>query len=271
MAAIHYIPHGGGPLPLIGDPAHAPLVRVLTALRPALEGARAIITVTAHWEAAEPTLSSGAAPGMIHDYYGFPEETYRLSYPAPGAPDLAAAAEEALRSAGFEPELDPERGYDHGTWVPLMLMRPEADIPVLQMSLLSDLDPARHIAMGRALGTLLKEGVVLIGSGFSFHNMQALVGRLAPQQQAQGREMAVAFHDWLDSVIRDSASDPEALTRALANWADAPGARFCQPREEHLLPLHVCAGAALAAGLPAPERTYTGPLLGYETRGYAWG
>ncbi|WP_281016324.1 MULTISPECIES: class III extradiol ring-cleavage dioxygenase [unclassified Minwuia] len=271
MHRIHFIPHGGGPLPLMGDPAHVPLVEALTALRPGLQGAKAIIVVTAHWEAETPSFSSSAAPGMLYDYFGFPEETYRLNYPAPGAPDLAEAAAAALRVAGFTPALDPERGFDHGTFVPLMLMRPEADIPVLQMSLLSSLDPARHIAMGQALGPLLDDGVVLLGSGFSFHNMQALVGRLSPQQRAGGQQLASEFHDWLDSVICDPAADAAERTHRLTAWADAPGARFCQPREEHLLPLHVCFGAAQAAGLPAATRTFAEPLLGFEARGYGWG
>ena len=146
MAKVLFIPHGGGPLPLIGDPAHAPLVTALTGLRPILDGAKAIIVVTAHWEAETPSFSSSAAPGMLYDYFGFPEETYRLNYPAPGAPELAARAAQALGADGFATRLDPERGFDHGTFVPLMLMRPEADIPVLQMSLLASLDPARHIA-----------------------------------------------------------------------------------------------------------------------------
>lgn len=271
MAKVLFIPHGGGPLPLMGDPAHAPLVTALTGLRPLLDGAKAIIVVTAHWEAEIPSFNSSPAPGMLYDYFGFPEETYRLNYPAPGAPQLAARAAQALDADGLAANLDPERGFDHGTFVPLMLMRPEADIPVLQMSLLSSLDPARHVAMGHALGPLLDDGVVLLGSGFSFHNMQALVGRLPPQQKAEGQHMAVHFHDWLDSVICDPALDAADQTRRLTAWTEAPGARFCQPREEHLLPLHVCFGAAQAAGLPAATRIFAEPLLGFEARGYAWG
>lgn len=255
----------------MGDPAHVPLVAALRNLQPELDGARAIIVVTAHWEAENPSFSSSSSPRMLYDYFGFPEETYRLNYPAPGAPELAEQAASALRANGFTPDLDAERGLDHGTFVPLMLMRPAADIPVLQMSLLSSLDPARHIALGRALGPLLADGVVLVGSGFSFHNMQALVGRLAPQQLRQGQHLAVGFHDWLDGVICDTSTSAVDQTRMLTAWADAPGARFCQPREEHLLPLHVCFGAAQGAGLSTATRTFAEPLLGFETRGYRWG
>jgi len=271
MGKVLFIPHGGGPLPLLGDPAHAPLVTALTGLRPMLDGAKAIIVVTAHWEAEVPSFSSSPAPGMLYDYFGFPEETYRLNYPAPGAPELAEKAAQALGADGFAAVLDPERGFDHGTFVPLMLMRPQADIPVLQMSLLAALDPARHIAMGQALGPLLDGGVVLLGSGFSFHNMQALVGRMSPQQKVQGQHLATEFHDWLDSVICDPATGPADQTRRLTAWTDAPGARFCQPREDHLLPFHVCLGAAQAAGLPAATRIFAEPLLGFATRGYGWG
>ncbi len=169
----------------MNDPAHVPLVEALTALRPACRG-EGDHCRHRRLGGGDPSFSSSVAPGMLYDYFGFPEETYRLNYPAPGAPDLAEAAAAALRVAGFTPALDPERGFDHGTFVPLMLMRPEADIPVLQMSLLSSLDPARHIAMGQALGPLLDDGVVLLVPVSASTTCRRWSVRLSPQQRAGG-------------------------------------------------------------------------------------
>ena len=254
---------------MLGDPAYVPLARALKAQGDELAGARAIIVVTAHWEAAQPSLSSAAHPGMLYDYYGFPEAAYRITYPAPGAPELAQAVADTLAAAGFRPELDAGRGYDHGTFVPMLLMRPEADTPVLQMSLLASLDPGEHIALGRALAGALGDDIVLIGSGFSFHNIPALIGRLSPQDAAEGRSRAAAFHDWMDGVVCDPGLEPAQRHRELVAWDRAPGARFCQPREEHLLPLHVCFGAAQAAGMSVSP-FFAEPVKGYRTSGYVW-
>ncbi|MDF1736972.1 MAG: class III extradiol ring-cleavage dioxygenase [Minwuia sp.] len=264
-----FIPHGGGPLPLLGDPGYARLASALKAQGEELAGARAVIVVTAHWETAQPSLTSAARPGMLYDYYGFPEAAYRISYPAPGAPELAASVAGALGSAGFKPELDAIRGYDHGTFVPMLLMRPAADIPILQMSLLSSLDAEEHIAFGRALGELLDDDVVLIGSGFSFHNISALIGRLSPMEAREGPSLAAAFHHWMDETICGPGLDEDQRHRELVAWEEAPGARFCHPREEHLLPLHVCFGAAEAASLSA-TRFFAEPVKGYQTSGYVW-
>lgn len=269
MGKVLFIPHGGGPLPLLGDPGYAGLANALQALGPEIAGARAIIVVTAHWETAQPGLTSAARPGMLYDYYGFPEAAYQITYPAPGAPQLAATVAEMLMRAGFRPELDARRGYDHGTFVPMLLMRPEADIPILQMSLLASLDPAEHIAVGRALGELLDGDIVLVGSGFSFHNIPALIGRLSPGEARAGPALATAFHDWMDDVICAPGQEPQQRHQKLVAWDKAPGARFCHPREEHLLPLHVCFGAAQAAGMSA-RPFFAEPVKGYRTAGYIW-
>lgn len=269
MGEIYYIPHGGGPLPLLGDPAYAGLSDMLRGLNSQIAGAQAIICVTAHWEADQPALSTAAQPDMLYDYYGFPEESYRFEYPAPGAPALAETVAAALAAAGFEPVSDAGRGFDHGTFVPMMLMRPEADIPVLQMSLLASLDPAQHLALGAALAGLLEDDIVLLGSGFSFHNVPALMGRIDTGVIAQGQRDAEAFHAWLDQVVCDPSLPAEGRRDALAGWAEAPGARFCQPREEHLLPLHVCVGAAQARGMAA-EQIFGEPVSGYRASGYRW-
>ncbi len=268
MGQVFFIPHGGGPLPLLGDPGYARLAEELAALNGNIAGCKALLLVTAHWEADQPCLGTASDPGMLYDYYGFPEESYQIQYPAPGAPELAKSVASALSGAGFDPQFDPERGFDHGTFVPMKLIRPEADIPILQMSLLSSLDPGQHLAFGRALASLLSEDIALIGSGFSFHNIQALVGRNGGDPAA-GHLQAKAFHDWLDGVVCDPDLTPEQRERHLEDWASAPGARFCHPREEHLLPLHVCQGAASAAGFHV-KQIFGEPVKGFQTSGYHW-
>ncbi len=268
MKQVLYIPHGGGPLPLLGDPGYARLATALRKLNATVEGARAIILVTAHWEADHPTIATANKPGMLFDYYGFPEAAYQIDYPAPGAPEIAESVAAALNGEGFSAQFDPDRGFDHGTFIPMALIRPQADIPILQMSLLSSLDPAAHLAMGRALANLPLDNVVLIGSGFSFHNLGALTGRLKDDGQT-GPAMARAFHDWLDDVVCGSDHTPADRARDLVAWEAAPGARYCHPREEHLLPLHVCYGAASAKEMTA-RTMFSEPVKGFQTSGYHW-
>ena len=269
MSNILFIPHGGGPLPLLGDPAYASLAKMLKGLNATIANAKAVIVVSAHWETECPGLSAEARPGMLYDYYGFPQESYEIQYPAPGAPDLAETVGRALAANSIEAEFDHERGFDHGTFVPMALIRPEADIPILQMSVLSSLDPARHLAVGRALTSVLDDDIALVGSGFSFHNLKALTGRLTSDEVSKGQALAVDFHDWLDRVICDETLQEDERNRELIEWASKPGARFCQPREEHLLPLHVCVGAADALGLTA-RSIFSEPVKGYQTSGYHW-
>jgi 4,5-DOPA dioxygenase extradiol len=269
MAQILFIPHGGGPLPLMDNPGYARLSAALRDLGTVLEGAKAIMVVTAHWETERPCLTNASRPGMLYDYYGFPEQAYQITYPAPGAPALAKSVAEALAAAGFEAEFDDDRGFDHGTFVPMALMRPEADIPILQMSVLASLDPVQHMAMGAALAPLLQDDIVLIGSGFSFHNLKALQGRLGEQEAQWGQSLAMEFHNYLDHAVCAPELRDEDRNQMLANWEKAPGARFCQPREEHLLPLHVCYGAAREASMSA-TRIFGEPVKGYQTSGYRW-
>jgi len=265
MSDVIFLPHGGGPMPLLGDPAYKRLADVLGGLNGEIAGAKAVIVVTAHWEEERASLSTAAHPGMLYDYYGFPDAAYEIRYPAPGAPELAAKVGAALEAAGIDAAYDGARGYDHGVFVPMALIRPEADVPVLQMSLLASLDPAAHIRLGEALAPVLEDGVVLVGSGFSFHNLPALVGRLG----GAGAEEADAFHDWLNAAVLGAGLEPAERSDRLARWAEASGARFCHPREEHLLPLHVCHGAAAAKGLAA-ESFFDEPVKGYRTVGYRW-
>jgi aromatic ring-opening dioxygenase catalytic subunit (LigB family) len=219
----------------------------------------ALLVVSAHWEARRPTVLGAAKPGLLFDYYGFPPHTYKLTYPAPGAPKLAARVRSLLTGAGIESDEDLNRGYDHGIFIPLKVCFPDADIPILQLSLQSGLDPARHMAIGRALAVLRDENVLVIGSGLSFHNLSAL-------GSPSVREPAAKFDRWLTQTVCEvPSSEREAR---LSQWSLAPFARVCHPREEHLLPLMVAAGAA--AG-DAGRHAFSGTIWGKAISAYHFG
>lgn len=237
---VVFVPHGGGPWPFVDlgmDPeGYADLAAYLRAVRdvPPVRPT-AVLVISAHWEEAVPTVQTAAHPPLLFDYYGFPPESYRLTWPAPGSPALAARVRALLGAAGFATGEDPARGYDHGTFVPLKLTWPEADLPVVQLSLVRGLDPAVHLALGRALAPLRDEGVFIVGSGMSFHNLRIFFDRRAAAPVAQ------AFDTWLGAA---ATAPPAERDRRLAAWTEAPAARQSHPREEHLLPLMVVAGAA---------------------------
>lgn len=170
---ILFISHGGGPMPLLGDPGHREMVERLQEITGKLPRPSAILLISAHWEATVPTITSGAHPELIYDYYGFPPASYEIQYPSPGEPVLAEKVKQALEMAGLPAKLNDQRGYDHGMFVPLKIMYPEADIPVVQLSLVHTLDAATHLAVGQALQALDYDKLLVIGSGFSFHNMRA--------------------------------------------------------------------------------------------------
>jgi aromatic ring-opening dioxygenase catalytic subunit (LigB family) len=177
---------------------------------------------------------TSAHPPILYDYYGFPPESYTITWPAPGAPELASRVRELLNAAGIANEADADRGYDHGTFIPLKLTYPNADVPTIQLSLKQGLEPAEHIALGRALQPLRDEGVFIIGSGMTFHNLRAF-------RDPRAAPVADAFDAWLrDSMTLDADMRNERLTQ----WTSAPAARAAHPREEHLLPLMVASGAA---------------------------
>jgi aromatic ring-opening dioxygenase catalytic subunit (LigB family) len=233
-----FIPHGAGPcffMQWSRGPADqwdrmAAWLKGLVAGLP--ERPKAILVISGHWEEPAFTVGSAAYPPLIYDYYGFPEHTYRLIFDAPGAPDLARRVRELIAAAGLPAAEDPARGYDHGVFVPLKLVTPEADIPVVQLSLQRDLDPAAHLAVGRALAPLRDEGVLILGSGMSWHNMRGFSPAFTGRSEA--------FDAWLETAM----AEPEGRDAALRGWARAPHAREAHPREEHLAPLFVAAGAA---------------------------
>jgi len=219
----------------------------------------ALLVISAHWERPVPTILIADRPGLLFDYYGFPPETYRLTYPAPGAPELGHRVKVLLTGAGIDCDADEKRDYDHGIFVPLKVAFPEADIPILQLSLVAGLDPARHIAIGRALAPLRDENVAIIGSGLSFHNLSALSD---PAASAPSE----AFDDWLTETL--CTGPVSAREDQLAQWDAAPFARICHPREEHLLPLMVAAGAA--AG-DAGRHVFSGKIWGKAVSAYQFG
>lgn len=264
LAPVLYLPHGGGPLPLLGDPGHEALTRFLQGAGERLGTPSAILVVSAHWEEDVAAVTAGDHPGLIYDYYGFPPESYSLQYPAPGDPDLAETIRAMLSTAGIEANLDRRRGFDHGLFVPLLLMYPAARIPCVQLSLLHSLDPARHIAIGRALAGLRARNVLVIGSGMSFHNMRAL---MAPGADSGGRD--AAFADWLKETCEAPGLTPAEREQRLVDWERAPGARYCHPREEHLLPLHVCYGVASEA-TPTGEAVFDDRVMGRRVTGILW-
>lgn len=233
----YFVSHGGGPWPWLMDqmPGWEVLHESLRTL-PSELGRRptAVLCVSAHWEERDFTVQTHPNPPMLYDYGGFPDFTYSIQYPAPGAPDVAARVAELLGGAGFPVLENATRGFDHGMFAPLYVMYPNADVPVLQLSLRADLDPAVHLAAGRALAPLRDEDVLILGSGFSFHNLR-LFG-------APGREPSRAFDDWL--AVTMLGSSPEERTQRLVDWERAPAARISHAREEHLIPLMVAVGAA---------------------------
>lgn len=236
---VLFVSHGGGPLPLLGDPQHQELVAQLQGISEQLEKPKAILVVSAHWEAETPTVTTAANPGLLYDYYGFSPESYEIQYPAKGHSGLAQQVLKTLAQNDIIATADDQRSLDHGVFVPLKLMYPDADIPVIQVSLMHNLDPQQHIALGKALTAIDHEGLLILGSGFSFHNMKAFFAPQNPETEKRN----LAFENWLkDTLMRTDISEDDREQR-LIHWAEAPEARFCHPREEHLLPLLVCYGA----------------------------
>ena len=247
-----FLSHGGGPWPWMRDQFGNAYDQLDASLRdlPRQAGGKpkAVLAVTAHWEGREFLVSSSAKPPMIYDYGGFPPHTYQIQYPAPGSPEVAARVIELL---GARARLDPERGFDHGTFSAMYPAFPQADVPIVQLSLRHGLDPAEHLEIGRLLRPLRAEGVLIAGSGLSYHNLRAF--------NAGGAEASQLFDGWLRETM---AATPAERTRRLLEWERAPAARLAHPREEHLLPLMVVVGAAedAAAEVVYHEDRFMGAL-----------
>lgn len=235
----YFISHGGGPWPWMKAQMGGAYDRLEASLRdiPHQLGPvppKALLMISGHWEEREFTVMATALPPMIYDYSGFPEHTYRIRYQAPGSPQTAERLRSLIATAGFPVNLDTERGFDHGTFAPLAVIYPAANVPVLQLSLQHGYDPKVHIAVGRALAPLRDEGILIVGSGLSYHNLREF-GPSAAVASA-------AFDQWLDeTLVRVSPAERVARLNA---WDAAPAARKAHPREDHLLPLMVAVGAA---------------------------
>ncbi len=256
MIARHpaiFVSHGAPTLALEPGPTRG----FLADLGAALPAPRAILVLSAHWESAVPAVSMAERPETIHDFYGFPRALYEMRYPAPGAPQLAQQVRELLGNAGLAADAAPDRGLDHGAWVPLMLMYPQADIPVTQLSIQTTLGPAHHLRLGEALRPLRDEGVLILASGSVTHNLREF-GR--HDYAASPPEWVSAFNDWL--VERLAAADREAL---LDYRVQAPHAARNHPSEEHLLPLFAALGAATPGVAPRRiHEAYTYGVIGMD-------
>lgn len=258
-----FISHGGGPWPLMKG-AFGPadmwdgLEKYLRGLSDGLGSVpKAVLVISGHWEEKEFTVNTGERPPLYYDYSGFPEETYRIKYPAPGSPLLASRVRSLLETSGFPVGLNAERGYDHGVFVPFMLIYPKADIPLVQLSIKKSFDPAEHIRLGQALQPLRREGILIVGSGNSFHNLRFSPDILEPSR---------VFDAWLTEAVTDP--DPISRNRKLGEWQNAPHARAAQPREDHLVPLFVAAGAA---GKDTGRKVFSDTLFGFPNSGYQFG
>jgi aromatic ring-opening dioxygenase catalytic subunit (LigB family) len=258
---VVYLPHGGGPWPFVDTGIGtrdelAQLAAYLRSVRHLTPGPpRAILVVSAHWEEARPTVTTHERPPLFFDYYGFPPESYTLTWPAPGSPTVATRVRELLAAGGFASGADGQRGFDHGAFVPLKLAYPDADVPTVQLSLKVGLDAAEHLAIGRSLAPLREEGVFVVGSGMTFENLRAF-GR------PEGRAAAETFDAWLRVAVTD---EPVKRDEALTAWTTAPSAHLAHPRAEHLLPLMVVAGAA---GSDRGTTAYSGTVLGMRISAY---
>lgn len=232
----YFISHGGGPWPWIPQ-MRAQLSGLETALKQMVEDLpekpKAILMISGHWEETDVAIMGAAKPDMLYDYYNFPPETYEVIYGAPGAPELAQRTAELLAGAGIAANIDTERGFDHGLFSPMEVMYPAADMPIFQVSMLKSYDPADHIAIGRALAPLRDEGVLIVGSGLSFHNLRMF--------GPQGASPSAEFDGWLYDSL---ALDPAARVQAMLDWEAAPAARIAHKEEDHLVPLFVALGAA---------------------------
>jgi len=259
-----FLPHGGGPCFFLNPDGSCPpmwqeMRDHLAAILPSLpERPRAILIVSGHWEEPTVTVHSGERPGLLYDYYGFPEHTYHLRYDPPGAPDVAQEAGALLKAAGFVVAEEKARGWDHGVFVPMMVVDADVSIPVAQLSMVDDLDPATHVAIGRALAPLRDSGVLIVGSGMSFHNMRARDG------SAQARAQT------FDAALVDAATDPDPARRRerIVAWESLPEARYAHPREEHLLPLMVALGAG---GDEPAQHLFRDHVIGWTVSAFRFG
>ncbi|KAG4410677.1 hypothetical protein IFR04_016188 [Cadophora malorum] len=241
LAPAVFFTHGAGPLPALDEPENAPIGAFLRSFEPQFDGVKGIVIFSAHWSNEEVNISSGASPELYFDYHGFPPAAFEFRYPAPGNPSLAAEVKDLLAAAGIPSTLNSTRGWDHGVFIPLLLSRPKADIPVVQVSIKNNKVAADHIAIGAAIQSLRKKGIAIVGSGASFHNMEAAVGAMRA-----GKSMERSSIEF-EKAVRNACCSPKVeRNEKLARWDEFPDARFAYPddgSEDHFMPLCVASGA----------------------------
>lgn len=258
---IIYLSHGGGPLPILNEPSHKKMIQFMKSLPNTLKKPESIVVFSAHWEENTVTIQSGDHPELMYDYTGFPKAAYELKYPCKGNQELAIKIANLLENAHINCSLDEKKSYDHGAYIPLKLMYPEGDIPVLQVSLNHNLDPLTHINIGKALRPLLNENILFIGSGFSFHNMNKF--------DFYGKDLVDSLNNqFQDKLIEICCHEKNEKKRFcnLINWEDVVGARYAHPREEHLLPLLVCVGLSEGIG----TKIFDDYILGKRASAFLW-
>lgn len=258
-------------MPVLNDPGHKELIKSMRERVPKIlnlntpNAPRAIVLVTAHWIESVPTISNGKTHSLLYDYGGFPREAYALKYPAPGSPEVAEEVFGVLKEAGFKPEMDAKRGWDHGVFVPMLLINPKADIPIVQLSILRSASPAQHFAMGRALAKLRDSGVAIVGSGLpTMHNLRAMFSG-----QASGGGFQKRNGEWSDLLTKTiKIKDEEERGKKLEGWRDWVGATEAHPigGEDHFLPLIVCAGA----GGEGEAGSFGDDMMGMKQFTYYW-
>jgi aromatic ring-opening dioxygenase catalytic subunit (LigB family) len=262
-----FIPHGGGPCFFMDTPPdHPTLWDKMAAYLRGIDGSlgvrpHTVLVISGHWQTALPTVNASLGHTLLFDYSGFPEHTYRLTYPASGSPEVAARVLELLHTSGFGPAVDGQRGLDHGVFIPFKLIYPNAHVPIVQLSLQRDLDSATHLELGRALAPLRDEGILIVGSGMSFHNLRSFF-----VDDPRVNRPAEEFDEWLNDAV--TASDGKNRAAKLTVWQKAPGAIASHPTPEHLLPLLVVAGAAEG---DLAMRTYSDRLMGKPISGFQFG
>jgi 4,5-DOPA dioxygenase extradiol len=236
-----FLAHGGGPLPLLNDKSHKEMVNKSKELAKLIPKPKAILIISAHWEEKEFTILETTNPDLLFDYYGFPDESYSYKYPAPLAKDVNSKLKEIFSKAGVKLNSETNRGFDHGVFVPLLLMYPNADIPISQISLKSSLDAETHFKMGNLISSIRDDGVLIFASGMSFHNMS---GFFNPSKEI--KDGNIKFHEYLKDSLTNKDLDQAKREKNLINWKNSPNnsGKLCHPREEHLIPMYVAAGAA---------------------------
>jgi len=266
IAPIIYIPHGAGPLPLLSNKGYGNerLVPFLKSISELIVEPSAILIISAHWETSQASLTSAKQPKLIFDYSGFPKEAYDLQYPVQGQPQLAQEIHTLIKNSGIEVQLEPQRGFDHGVYVPLKLIYPKAHIPCIQLSLIKGLKANAHIALGKALTELRKKNVLIVGSGMSFHNLSLF---FRPEKESY--QQSKAFDQWLINTCTNASFSTVEKEDRLITWNKAPYAQCCHPRAEHLLPLHVCFGAA-SAETPTAKVIFNEDFMGAKITGFIW-